>query len=650
VEKKRVEIGVFEVLCLFTVIVSFTSLVLLSLHKFSSYSAIGIALLIIAGVFIIYRKKISFRKIFTRTNLILVAILLLALVFRYEPYLSTYTVDKEDQKAYLEMSEVYVKTGGPFVYDPIKLGIQDPYVLKEYNRHNFWNQVMRNWSIHQRLPGIYGFRFFPITSLWMSIFSEFSINRAYAIVFFSLLSIAALFLILLELGGIGPAVIIGVLVSVNPLHAYLSKTPLAEMTALAFAASGFYFMLRYLRSKRTVHILLFAGLIGCLFFTRITGFIYIPFFLFLLAATVMYAEKLKRNLILAFISVIGLYLLSILYGNYLTPLYMKQVLYVTILRGTLGSNWKIFLMGGTLLFLAFLGVLELYRNVKLVKRLKNGLYQKKNILLLVFFCCIVLYSIYKGHYLGMADTPNIDTLLLYLTIPLFILIFPAIYKAKDSKSFYLCVLLVIFSLVLLPRTTLYQYYYARRLLTLLVLCLLLASLLLWQMIKKTTVTRLIAYAILIFVVLNFTYYSAHQLKLKTVDGAAGSFTVLKNEMGQNDLLVIDKEDFRDFLMLKGMLNYYYSLKTFAMDDLEKIRDPRFMDYFREFDRILILSQNDMSKSNITIKPALNSVMKITYEREFYEHKKREIPTNIRSVKIDHFVYELDKAKLTNIAK
>jgi len=267
VEKNRVEIGVFEALCLFIVIVSFTSVVLLMFQKFSSYLAVGVSLLIIAGVFIKYRKRISFRKIFTRTNLILIAILLLALVFRYQPYLSTYTVDKEDQKAYMEMSEVYTNTGGPFVYDAVKLGIQDPYVLKEYNRHNFWNQVMRNWSIHQKLPGIYGFRFYPITSLWMSIFSEFSINRTYAIVLFSLLSIAALFFISIELGGIGPAVIMGVLLSVNPLHAYLSKTPLSEMAALAFAASSLYFMLRYLKSEKIIHILLFLGLIGCLFFT-----------------------------------------------------------------------------------------------------------------------------------------------------------------------------------------------------------------------------------------------------------------------------------------------------------------------------------------------------------------------------------------------
>lgn len=658
------KIGFFEILCFIIIVISFVSVTLLVLHKFNPRVALGLSLMAFLPFLIMYRKSISI-KLFTKANLVLLGILLLTLVFRSQPY---FHVGLWDSATYMAMSESFANTGSPLIYDSVLLKINDTSVLKVYDGNNYFSgkEFNANTGIQYRAKGVYEFRFPPIYPLWMSLFSVFlnGENRLYALTFFSLLSIAVFFLIGLELfnGKILTGAIIGVLLAVNPLHAFFSKQTYSEITAIFFLFSGLYFLLKYYNTYRNsqspnaIHLFLSAALIGCFFFTRITGFFYIPFFCILAALICLYfpTGRTKTKLLVYFLSIAFFYSLSILYAYKYTNKYFHDILKDLILSKYIGTSTILFALGFS--FIAFLYLLNFIqkKNYAWANKVKDWFKRIGGIFLVVAFCGMILYNVYISKLLDTfiyAQYPELFFskgvlfhLILYVSLPLFILSFPAIYifSKKDVRFFSICLLLVLILPIFLREATMPTVIYNQKYLleSLVPLFLLLSSCLLGEMLMRDKFSKVLAVVILLLVVPVAFYQSALQLEGRAGEGAYESLLHIKEQVSDDDLLIIERRydvvhDLPRFWPTKLLLDFFYGVKTFAVRQVADINTKEFSDYFGNYGDVYILTQVEI---NQTLKLDTELVSKINYVHG--DVGEQRIPRGFNLWNMDLFLYKI----------
>ena len=321
-----------DVLVVFVISTSIVAISLLVLNVFNVHASIILSSIITLIIF--WARKDTWKidlNISSTHTLPILMLLLIGLLFRSDPYL--YVAGGQDQGVYVNMSQYYENYGKIFIEDEVRKGLPDN-LKKAYDSAAFGNDFSGQNEIGgSYLPGVYVkdqqsseyvFQFYQLHPLWMSIFGKLfgDTNRVFALVFFSLLSLVSFYLLAFEYTKRKDlAFIAGTLLAINPLHAFFSKFPVTEVVALAFTSLSFYYLLKYYNLAREkvylpVYLVLSSLLMSGMFFTRISGFMYIPFFYLILITVHMYIDDrtLNKHLKYFVFSVFLFYALSVWYG------------------------------------------------------------------------------------------------------------------------------------------------------------------------------------------------------------------------------------------------------------------------------------------------------------------------------------------------
>ena len=312
-------------------------------------------------------------------GLFILILLMISFIIASAPYF--YIRGGQDEGVYVNAAATFERTGKIFQDDDIRKNIGNNNILKIYDKYNFRD---RKIIVHGKyegvfLPGIYVkdieqseyvFQFYPLHPIWMSIFGKIfgGKNRVYSLVFFSLISVLFFYLLFYELfANKWIAFTAGLLLALNPLHAFFSKFPVTEVVFLSFTLSCFFYLVRYYElAKKGIYcpfyLLLAVGLIGCSFFTRISGFMYLPFFYSLTVLTILFVgdKRIRVHLLFSFFGVFLIYIMSLIYGLNFSYPYSHDI-YTLSIGKILGNNWGFKVCLICILALLFLLVVSLTR-------------------------------------------------------------------------------------------------------------------------------------------------------------------------------------------------------------------------------------------------------------------------------------------------
>lgn len=281
----------------------------------------------------------------------LVLVLGLAVLFRYEPFV--YLLGGQDEGVYTNMAAHLIRTGGLEPSDPVVSNITNPDILKAY--------LQSNYNAKNYLPGIYNvpggleFQFYHLFPVWLGLFGDvFGIERmGFGLLFLSLTSI--LFFQRLASFVSGSAIaglVAGVLIAINPLHAFFSKFPVTEVPTLAFSTICFTFLAAYWRihSGAPVRYLVVSiAALAALFMTRISGFMYLPVMIGLLFLSLLIPveSSRRRGLIAWSMAALLIYAASVAYGLTWSRVYATDI-YQLSFGPLLGEHWKPVLVVATI--------------------------------------------------------------------------------------------------------------------------------------------------------------------------------------------------------------------------------------------------------------------------------------------------------------
>jgi len=679
-------VNLFDLFVFLVVCLSFTSILLLVLNSFNPYYAVcsGVALAGVSAKLLRLKTDLSFRGF----PLALGIILLGSLVFRVPPYL--FVPGGQDQGIYVNMSATYEKHGSTFIIDEVRKkaiesGLKDWYDAGNQVR---WRDVEKGEYEGEHLPGIYikdstkseyVYQFYPLHPLWMALAGKFfgEKNRVYSLVFFSLLSITAFYLLasVIPGGSKTSSVLIGIFLALNPLHAYFSKFPVTEVVALAFSSLGFYYLVRYYEralagEMRGIFLILSAGLFGCMFFTRISGFMYTPLFYFFLLLTLVFEGNLavRKQLGLFFLAIFALYTLSVAYGMAYSYPYSQDI-YQRLFSNFLGSLWQCKLMwacitAGIILIITSLmrkRVCKVFEQNVILARVKTNI----NMLLCLLFGIIIIMACYRGYQLGFTDQyaggrydigghgwqslafSNIFVVMMYLSpVAFWIFLYGMVGFLPQRRgiswtSFLTFLILFWYAFTVIMFLTHYQYYYARYLLsevvpyTLLAVCLILGYLF-----QKGRLGKVISVCLSTFIACFFMYFTGYQFMGKSADGAYASLKEIEESVKKDDLLVLCGIGPPLQWVIGTPLSSFYNLNTCTLKnvtDLQTMKGKRFVDKFND---LFVLSKDRLQFQFLT------PLKEIKYKQGGFV-KARSIPKEYRYNYETLNFYKIVKSDLTS---
>lgn len=278
-----------------------------------------------------------------------ILLILVALIFRLPAY--HYVLGGQDEGVYVNVAHYLDDTGGIAVHDHVKQQLEGSDFLNQYISEN---QI----SGGDYLAGVYNrgykngkleFQFYDVFPVWMAFFDGLfgSLAGVYALTFLAILSIVLFYRIALLLTGSHQAgLAAGGLLALSPLHAFFSKFPVTEVPALCFALVGFLFLAVLWSSppesqphKGWILASVFAFL--CVFTTRISGFMYVPFFIALAWASLIFDSNRTRCHAIQIwaVGVTVVYLVSVIYGLIWSHTYSHDI-YRLSFAPLLGEHWK----------------------------------------------------------------------------------------------------------------------------------------------------------------------------------------------------------------------------------------------------------------------------------------------------------------------
>ena len=277
--------------------------------------------------------------------LYMVPILLVALCFRLAPFDTV--VGGQDQGLYTNIAAELVQTRGIAVVDTEIQRLAGTAAQANYQHDNYTDPF---------LPGVYTstdgrqeltFQFYHLFPVWLAIFAGlFGASAAtYGLTFLSLVSIIFFHRLATQLTG-SPRLgaLAGLLLALNPLHAFFSRFPVTEIPTLAFSLIGFTLLAMYSGApridRRMRWLWLSALAFGCLFLTRISGFMYLPIVLALGMIPLVLDEDRERAVSLArwALAIVALYLASVAYGLVWSRPY-SMAIYEDSFSRVGGHNW-----------------------------------------------------------------------------------------------------------------------------------------------------------------------------------------------------------------------------------------------------------------------------------------------------------------------
>ena len=354
---------------------SISSVALLSLGCFEPIRAlllgIGSAALICSywQASNIYRDTSVFK---TLTWLQITALFAIALMFRSDLFL--WVGGGQDQGVYVNMASHFQKNGSPFLKDLTRDFLPDDLKVA-YDETNRISTARPEQFVAQRyegefLPGVYiadlsasryVFQFFPVHPAWMSITAEVFGDgyRTLSTNLFSIISILFFYLILLQCTNHFSFSFFGAaMLCVNPLHSFFAKFPVSESVTSGLSLAAFFYLITAFRTAgAALHIrknlFISWALFSATFFTHISGFMYVPFFIFLLIYREIYLQDPATDyeFRVFFIALLISLTLSVGYGLTFSYPYASTI-YRLSFESILGSGWPLWLSGIGLLLLA----------------------------------------------------------------------------------------------------------------------------------------------------------------------------------------------------------------------------------------------------------------------------------------------------------
>lgn len=270
----------------------------------------------------------------------LACLLAVAICFRLPAY--NYVLGGQDEGLYVNIANTIERTGGMDIRDNVGQELRGSAHIATYNRQNHSTYVLEGKTYPDYMNGIYlngpdgklEFQFYRLFPVWIAIFSGIAGQQygVYALTFLSLVSIGFLYrLTLLLTSSRKAALTAGLLIAFSPLHAFFSKFPVTEVPALAFSAIGFTYLAAYWRAgqneRRKAWLVVSVVAMGCLFLTRISGFMYVPFILALAVAALVGDRDRQRSRALNgwAAAVAAAYGLSVLYGLFCSYHYSMDI-------------------------------------------------------------------------------------------------------------------------------------------------------------------------------------------------------------------------------------------------------------------------------------------------------------------------------------
>lgn len=262
----------------------------------------------------------------------LVLLTLVCLFFRLPAY--HYVLGGQDEGVYVNMAHHIARTGAIAVRDTAMDRLDDPVLLQTYIPENHGPAYLPGVYLHSRQDAELSFQFYHLFPVWMAFFEGlFGATAAvYALTFFSWLSIVFMYRLGLAVSGSRVAALVaGGLLALNPLHAFFSKFPVTEVPALAFSLIGFTCLVLFRAGADQVGarrwLWLSAASFGCLFVTRISGFMYVPF---VVAAAMVSAvgdigQARRRGMFFWCLVVLLLYAASVWYGLRWSSHYSRDI-------------------------------------------------------------------------------------------------------------------------------------------------------------------------------------------------------------------------------------------------------------------------------------------------------------------------------------
>lgn len=344
--------------------------------------------------------KVALKK---KDYVYILLILSTAIFFRIDPYEMSY--GGQDQGIYTNMSKYYQNNSNLFIESPL-LSSKNSDVKELFD--NIYDDSL--YSKNEHLPGVnvhekgvVNFQFYHLHPLWMSVFGKLfgDANSSYSLLLFSLLSIFTMSaLVFLITGSRLSAYLSAFLFSVHPLHSFFTKWPVTEIVALFFLFNGLLFLAFSIkgnsRNENTYYLIISALSFLCLFFTRITGFAYLPFFLVITLLGVLYNKKHKISNINIFIwyslIIFLFYFLSYFYGLYATNKYATDI-YSKFERIEIFGVNSLYIFFGVNIFLLFVIFLISYLE-KIKKNLASFILQSRLNLLRIFYIIFLIFCIW----------------------------------------------------------------------------------------------------------------------------------------------------------------------------------------------------------------------------------------------------------------
>jgi len=276
-----------------------------------------------------------------------VLLVLVCLFFRLPVF--NYVLGGQDEGLYVNTAHYIEKTGGVAVYDTALEKLQGTPFVERYLSENRESGVfVSGIYLHSPQGSQLEFQFYHLFSVWMAIFAGIfgSTFAVYALTLFALLSVLFMYRLTLALTDSPPAALIaGLLLALNPLHAFFSKFPVTEVPTLAFSLMGFTYLALFWRaapeSRRRLWLVLSSLSFGALFATRISGFMYVPFFVFMAIAGVIADEDRARQQFVHFwaVSVVALYAWSVVYGLHWSHHYSVDIYRLSFER-IFSTHWR----------------------------------------------------------------------------------------------------------------------------------------------------------------------------------------------------------------------------------------------------------------------------------------------------------------------
>jgi hypothetical protein len=592
----------FELLILAIFFISIASVLLLCLNHFSASIAVILGLIGVSAFFLFVNYKVELNIV--QINLAIILLILVALLFRASPYLFIW--GGQDEGVYVNMAAHYNSTGTTFAKDSVRENLSGDLQKSAYDEQNQYdiNMVREGKYEGTHVPGVYisnsktslnVYQFYPLHPLWMAIFGKLfgKINLVYSIVFFSILSLIVLSSIAYELSHENKYVryIALLLLAINPIYVFFSKFPVSEVVQLFFSSSGIYYFILYIKQikenrQNKLYLFLSWCMFSCLFFTHINAFMYIPFFILIMAVNILYIEDkaINKSLCIYSLSIFLIFGLSILYGiNYSYPYFYD--IYRSSFGNVFGVHWKWSLIIAPFFVGAILLILSLFRST--VRKVIDKCIPYLNLILVFLITMCILLSLYKAYQLGYTDKylgdlwvdktfglaekglysvehSNIYTLIQYISPIGFLGLLIYLFRHIREKNIVYTGALVYLLVFMFARLTMSfytpYYYYGRYLFGEIVpFVILIISLFIGDCLKSNkNVIKYSGIGVLIIVCTYFSVFSIQQIGKSENSGLNAQLKRVASHVDKSDLLLLSKDIPID---MKTSFEYYYNINT-----------------------------------------------------------------------------------------